>query len=522
MNQNSYDAVPYTSQPFPQSHPDRLATIATIFGMKPARVERCRVLELGCASGGNLLPMADQFPESSFVGIDASPRQIESGRQLLAQAGMKNVELHCQDILEFASDEPFDYIICHGVYSWVPAPVQQKILQICQQHLSPSGIAYVSYNTYPGWHMRGMIRDIMSYRALSFKEPQQKLNQARGLLTFLSNSVKGEQNPYGLMLKQELESISRKDDSYLFHDYLEVVNEPVYFHEFAERAAQVGLQYLGEAHFGVSAVENFPEQVRGMLQSVSRDLIELEQYMDFLRNRMFRQTLLCRADIPLVRSSPHRQLVRLRVASNARNEGAASSLTSNESVAYRRTTASLTTSDSLMKSAMFHLQQEWPGSIPFVELASMARSTATGRPSMVDSDLMTPATEPFASTLLRCLATSMIDLRSSSPTFVRVVSERPAASALTRAQAELGASVTNRLHESVALDDIQRKVLAACDGQRTVDAIVEHLREKVLSGDLVQYHEGRRVIEHELANRLAAEVVPSILTQLVQRALLIG
>ena len=187
--------------------------------------------------------------------------------------------------MEFPLDEPqFDYIICHGVYSWVPDAVQQKILAICSQCLAPNGVAYVSYNTYPGWRMRGMIRDIMRYRAQFFEAPAEKLNQAWGLLTFLSNSVKSENNPYGMMLRSELESIVHSDDSYLLHEHLEDINEPVYFHTFAERASRAGLQYLGEADFGVMSVENFPEHIQGMLQSVSRDTVELEQYMDFLRN----------------------------------------------------------------------------------------------------------------------------------------------------------------------------------------------------------------------------------------------
>lgn len=518
----SYDRIPYKSHPFPQSHPDRLATIATLFGLKPASVERCRVLELGCASGGNLLPMADQFPESHFLGIDASSRQVEDGNEFLSRAGLTNVELRCQDILQFTSDQPFDFIICHGVYSWVPSAVQSKILEICQQHLAPHGIAYVSYNTYPGWHMRGMIRDIMKYRAQSFDDPRQKLSQARGLLTFLSNSVKSEKNPYGLMLKQELESISHKDDSYLLHDHLEDVNDPVYFHEFVQRAGEAGLQYLGEAHFGVMSVDNFPDQVREMLLSVSRDVTEVEQYMDFLRNRAFRQTLLCRADLALDRTAQQQQLVYLRVASNAATENQKVDVMSKDSVTYRRSSGTLTTSDPVIKSMMHHLQQAWPESIPFIELASMARSTASGRPSMIDSDVMTPATEPLANTLLRCFATSTIDLHRTASPFVRHVSDHPKASALVRAQAACVTTVTNRLHESVSLDDVQRQVLAACDGTRNADDLTNLICDKVVSGELIQHHEGRRVTERDVAVRLSVGVVPAILQNLARRALLIA
>lgn len=522
MSPNPYDVVPYKSHPFSQSHPDRLATIGTLFGLNPAPIDGCRVLELGCASGGNLLPMADQFPGSRFVGIDASSRQIEQGNELLADGGLVNVELKCQDILDFDSEHTFDYIICHGVYSWVPPQVQQKILEICQRFLMPHGIAYISYNTYPGWHMRGMIREIMQYRAQSFIEPRQKLNQARGLLTFLSNSVKSEKNPYGLLLNQELDIVCRKDDSYLLHEYLEEVNDPVYFHEFIQRATDTRLQYLGEAQYGVMSVENFPQVVRDMLQGVSRDMIELEQYMDFLRNRAFRQTLLCHADAPLKRSAQHENLVHLRVASNARPETVVESVSSKDAVVYRRAGSKVTSSDPLVKAAMKHLLHEWPDSIPFVELASIAQSLATGRPSMIDSDFLGRGSEPLAITLLRCFATSTVDLRRTSAPFVKEVTDYPAASTLTRLQAMRGPDVTNRLHESVSLNDTERQVLACCDGQSNVKALIERMADKVVSGELIQHHEGRRITDRETTVRLAAESVPGILKALCERAFFVS
>ena len=117
----SYDRVPYKSHPFRQSHPDRLAVIATLHGMTPPPIERARVLELGCASGGNLLPIADQFPEGTFLGLDLSSRQIQDGQRLIEQAGLKNVELRHQDILAFdAPPESFDYILCHAVVAGLP------------------------------------------------------------------------------------------------------------------------------------------------------------------------------------------------------------------------------------------------------------------------------------------------------------------------------------------------------------------------------------------------------------------
>jgi methyltransferase-like protein/2-polyprenyl-3-methyl-5-hydroxy-6-metoxy-1,4-benzoquinol methylase len=520
--QTSYDRVPYKSHPFPQSHPNRLATIATLFGLQPPPIASARVLELGCASGGNLLPMAEQFPQASFVGIDASSRQIEDGQRLLRDSGLKNAELRYQDILQFPlNGAKFDYIICHGVYSWVPNAVQQKILSICSQCLSPSGVAYVSYNTHPGWRMRGMIRDIMRYRAQFFDTPNEKLSQARGLLAFLSNSVKTENNPYGMMLRQELESLDKCDDSYLQHEHLEDINEPVYFHEFIGRADSVGLQYLGEADFGVMSVDSFGPQIRGMLKSVSRDRVELEQYMDFLRNRSFRQTLLCHRAAPIVREPQATSLLKLRVASSAEPEGGPVELNSAAQTVFRRRKAILRTTDPVVRAAYLCLRRIWPASISFNELSSIARSMAGGHPVAAESDLMSAASQRLAGSLLKSFATSMVDLSSCQRSFVLNISERPKASVLARCQSVFTPRVTNLLHERVSLDEFQCQVLRACDGTHDRADLVQSLCDNAARGDLVIVDGGIKLTVDTTIREMVTNFVPQILKNLAHQALLI-
>src|SRR5262245_7457600 len=111
-----YDEIPYRSHPFPQTHPDRLATVATLLGLSPTPVTRARVLELGCAAGGNLIPMAEALPEGRFVGVDLSARQLEDGHRTVAALGLKNIQLHHLSIADIPIDwGPFDYVLCHGV-----------------------------------------------------------------------------------------------------------------------------------------------------------------------------------------------------------------------------------------------------------------------------------------------------------------------------------------------------------------------------------------------------------------------
>ena len=140
-----YDEVAYPTFPISFTHPDRLATVATHFGMRPAPVERCRVLELGCSNGANLLSMAVTLPESEFVGVDSAGIPIARGKAMVEALGLKNIALRHLDLLEMAPDYgKFDYIIVHGIYSWVPSAVRDQILAICKASMQPQGIAYVS------------------------------------------------------------------------------------------------------------------------------------------------------------------------------------------------------------------------------------------------------------------------------------------------------------------------------------------------------------------------------------------
>ena len=189
MVATAYDEVLYSSYAFSQTHPDRLATLATLFGMNPTPVTQCRVLELGCGDGSNLVPMAYGLPGSEFVGVDLAARPIATGQEMSKTLGLKNITLHPLDVMTVTPDfGQFDYIIAHGLYSWIPPAVQEKVLSICQENLTPNGIAYVSYNTYPGGHLRQMVRGMMRFHVRHLTDATQQITQSRALLKFLSDA----------------------------------------------------------------------------------------------------------------------------------------------------------------------------------------------------------------------------------------------------------------------------------------------------------------------------------------------
>jgi methyltransferase-like protein/protein-L-isoaspartate O-methyltransferase len=522
----SYDEVPYESYPFSQTHPDRLATVATLLGLKPAPLDRCRVLELGCASGGNLIPMALTLPGGTLLGLDLSSRQVAAGRQVVEALGLKNIELRQQSILDVTPEMGrFDYILCHGVYSWVPPPVQDKILDICLRNLAPNGVAYVSYNTYPGWHMRSMIRRMMLYHASHFSEPQARVRQARALLDFLVESAAPDNSPYSAILKSEVELVRKSQDSYLFHDHLEECNDPIYFYEFVERAAAKGLQYLAEAEISAMVPRNFRPEVEQVLQRLSTDIIHTEQYMDFVRNRTFRQTLLCHQGLKPTYGLRPELLTAFHVASCATAVSAAPDIHSDAPEEFRGPDEiTLTSREPLVKAAMIQLAQAWPRAVPFAQLRDTARrqldegfsfgvSTTAQDTQRLGESLLT---------LYTSASNRLIELHLHPGHMYAEVSDRPVASPLARLQAEVGNQVTNLRHDLVVLEHFNRQVVRHLDGTRDraalVDILTELVRQDVLSvrqsGELVQDVPS---IRQHLGTALDAQ-----LPRLARLALLVG
>lgn len=473
---NSYDQLPYQSYPYRDSHPDLLATVAGMFGMRPSPFAECRVLEIGCGGGGNLIPMAESCPGGRFVGIDLSAGQIASGVQCVQGLGLDNIELRAADIMAVGADYgSFDYIICHGVYSWVPRGEQDKILSICSQNLRPDGVCYVSYNTYPGWRMQGMLRDVMLYHARRFDDPQVRIDQARALLDFLAEVVPAEKSPYGMLLQTEVEKLRTKGDSYLFHEYLEEVNAPLYFHEFVERAEAAGLQYLGEAHVPIMWGGNIPREIERVLKGLSADFIQKEQYTDFVRNRAFRQTLLCHRAHSLQRVLSPEKVTDLYAASRLRPSDKEIDFRSGSATEFGRPQSKRKiAARGVVRAALAELSEAWPASVHFPRLLDRARA----RCGQEARDLEQADRTTLADSLLHLWLAGSVELSVAPAPFTTSPGEKPLASRLARLQAVEGDEVTNRRHERLRLSAILRELLLQLDGTHSRSDLIEWFRAR--------------------------------------------
>jgi methyltransferase-like protein/16S rRNA G527 N7-methylase RsmG len=292
----AYDQLPYESNAFAASHPAHIAGVARLFGLSPTDVAKARVLELGSAAGGNIIPIAIYYPESTVVGVDYSKVQIDDGLKVIEQIGLTNASLKHMSIADITPEfGQFDYIICHGVYSWVPPEVQDAILRVCQENLTDNGIAYISYNVYPGWKTHEIARDAMLFHTRNIDDQLQQVAHGRGMIQYM-HEMSRENSMFRHVMNAEVGLIQNAAPYYIAHEFFETHNAPCYFNEFIKRASQHHLSYLGESDMATMFVENLGEEHKLRLINASNgQQIELEQYLDFLNNRTFRQTLLCKS-----------------------------------------------------------------------------------------------------------------------------------------------------------------------------------------------------------------------------------
>lgn len=293
----SYDRMPYLAKPLPQTHPSRLAAVASMFGLPYVQPKTAKVLELGCASGVNLLGMAHFMPEAQFVGIDLSVVQINEAQRRAKAINADNVTYHHMSIEDVNPDfGKFDYIIVHGIFSWVPENVQKAIMRICNENLSQEGIAFVSYNVQPGWRLKQASRDVfMALTPPNMPDIQRHEYGIKWIKDAMELTANDERRPllHQILAKELDEILTKRDVRYLVHEYLETHNDPILFREFLNQSYEAGLAYLGDAEPASMVRHIVDPRLRKFFQDhPAASLAEAEQSVDIISGRTFRQSLL--------------------------------------------------------------------------------------------------------------------------------------------------------------------------------------------------------------------------------------
>lgn len=297
---NSYDDLMYESKAFSQTAINALEARARLMGLQPAPAANAKVLELGCSMGGNIITQALYYPDAEFVGIDLSGRQVAQGNAIIERMGLENVRLEEKDILTVdESFGKFDYIIVHGIWSWVPDAVKDKIFSICRNNLTEHGIAYISYNVYPGWKRQEQLREIMYFAGRDVLEEPLEARTRKGLdaLKALAEILENDKGLGGGKLPA-IQKILNHNTYYVAHEYMEIFNDPIYVNGFIEWANRHRLAYIGDTDLHVSFVSWMAEHTRERILALAGgDYIAKEFYSDILSDRQFRRSLLCREEV---------------------------------------------------------------------------------------------------------------------------------------------------------------------------------------------------------------------------------
>ena len=520
-----YDTTPYTSDAFPQSAPGQLAAVAHLFGLEAPAVSSARVLEIGCATGGNAIPFAVAHPHARVVGIDLSQVQIDIGRTRVEALGLDNLELLAGDIaaIDLGGLGRFDYIIAHGVYSWVPENVQDAILSAFRTMLAPDGVAYVSYNTYPGWKTKEVLRDAMLLASGGSVTPDEKVQNARGIIEFLDEVAPASGVLARVIAESRASSVSF-GDSYLLHDELETFNTPCYFYEMLQRAGAHGLAFLGEARPESMVPANHGPKVAEYIQAKCSGVqVLVEQHLDFVVNRQFRESLFVHAEhAPKINYNPNpSRYGRLHFAAQTPTVDGPTRVDHSRQEYQLSDGSTLFTNDPGIKSALDALTDRWPWTLSRQELVEEVRerlalagfNASTEVPASVDNllgvlvlqgharfrlDPVSP--EPVASTPLRLFEP------------IRRMAE------ITRGESET--SIFNLWHETLLPSPVDRHLLPLLDGSRDREALLEALLDIDRQTPIELKSDGELLLD-EAARRVAlAEHVDGLGERLAELKLL--
>ncbi|MEI6175318.1 MAG: class I SAM-dependent methyltransferase [Verrucomicrobiota bacterium] len=294
-----YQNQAYPAMSHPSTDPAVTAVAAKLAGLDSPDPSSARILEIGCASGHNLLPLAVRWPESRVTGIDFSKSAIEEACEIARIAGLTNIEFIEADLQTFdpGNDVSYDFIICHGIYTWVPGAVRQALLDFCNARLSPQGSVMISYNTLPGWSLRKSIVDLV--KQLSGKTSGGLSgSELEKILADLVMAA-GNRTAYHRHFTQVLHDMLGQGGYFLTFDDFGPINEPCTFLDFIAHTSRSGLRYLGESRLSENYPGSLAPDALEILQPLANDPHLFQQTIDVLTNRTFRHSLLCRADAPI-------------------------------------------------------------------------------------------------------------------------------------------------------------------------------------------------------------------------------
>lgn len=289
--------VAYTSGFYREISPGWIAAAAMLLGHRPPDLTRpFRYAELGCGHGLSLNVFAASNPNGEFHGFDFNPSHVESGRRLAARAGLANAHFHEMSFGDLAEAPEgrfpqFDFIVAHGIWSWVSPAVRQQMAASIRRHLAPGGFVYVSYNNLAGWASLLPVQKFMLEWARV--NSGSSTERTQGAINFVKEMAKAEAAffPANPAVAARLDATANMDPRYLAHEYLNANWDPTTFTQVADVLGEAKVGYVGSATLieNIDAVAVPPNALKLMQGTTDQRLREMMR--DFGANRSFRRDL---------------------------------------------------------------------------------------------------------------------------------------------------------------------------------------------------------------------------------------
>ena len=479
------DAVPYEGKAFSQTSISRLAGIAQAAGLTPPPAKTAQVLEIGCGDGGNLLAMATAFPDAHFVGLDASFGQVARAQEVMIGGHVRNAELHCRGV-EMPGDDlgSFDYIIAHGVFSWVTASARTKMFEMIKSCLAPGGIAYVSYNCYPGWHAIEGLRNLLTDHSAGAKDDATRLRSVRNLMRMLEQGIEAGALPTLAHYLPAIKSSRNDPDWYLFHDLISKYNQPCYFSQFMKRAENHGMRFVGESDPFQMVPGQLPAAIRDQLPA-GINPVTLGQSIDHFTNAKFRQTLLTHDDNLANKLTASQRVQGLHVRSKLMrtdSEMPSREMLNAETVLFKGPFSfNARGATEIAALSIAADQGQLPIGLEALQQKTQAMLEGNG------SEVTDPAT---ISKTVSDLTAKLVSLGGFIPysegaMTAAPLSKTPKMSPLAIYMARNDFQWVNSVaHHSVGVDKTSRFILSRLDGTQTLDQITDELASKLVDGKL--------------------------------------
>lgn len=457
----AYDEVEYPTPILSSQTPNQLRASGLMHGYSAPDARTARVLEIGCGNGFNLIGIAANNPDGRCVGFDLSETAIGKGRELIERAGLTNIELHVGDILTWPRDgEQFDYITCHGVYSWVPDFVRSPLIELIGKKLAPGGVAYLGYDCLPGSGAKQAINKFLVERTRHIPDLVERVETAVKLITVLARHQRD-----GSRLKPQLDALVRDVPrymrSYFFHDWLAEFYRPVSLQELGEEAAKNGMKHAGDAALHDLYIGDLDAEAMALFNAVGPEKLDKNIALDLLRgSHMFRGDLLIRTDAPPpAEAEPLKQLwYHFR---GTREPGVDD--VGMPGIKYAKgETIFITSADPEMIAMMEALIEAGPRELTYDELKAASGLSAEA----LDKNLRWVA------------IMGLIEIQSTPPNYTLEPGEKPRAGTLVRTMiAHDEATISLRHTKFVSSQDATRLMLVLADGSRTREDIATEMGE---------------------------------------------